>query len=85
MSIVRKHSNKVSGLWRVTLFEKFPKQPNKINGKQLGRSKKKVLPLAVAAETMPLDLAVTSRPKPGPSTGLGAVVQCIFRNMFSMV
>ena len=36
------------------------------------------MPLAVAAETMPLELAVTSRPRPGPSTGLVAGVQRIF-------
>ena len=37
------------------------------------------LPLAVAAETMPLELAVTSRPRAGPSTGLVPGVQRIFQ------
>ena len=59
------------------LFRKFPRKLNKISGKLLGRNKKKVLPLAVAAEKMPLELAAASRPR--PSTGLDAGVQCIFQ------
>ena len=66
------------------LFRKFPPKSNKIKEKLVGRIKKKVLPLAVAAATMPLELAVTSRPRPGPSTGLVARVQA-FRNMLNMV
>ena len=73
------------GPWGVSLFRKCSKKSNKINGKLLGRVKKKVLPLAVAAETMPLELAVTSRPRPGPSTGLVAGVHHIFRHVFNMV
>ena len=41
----------------VILFRKFPRKLNTISGKLLGRNKKKALPLAVAAETMPLELA----------------------------
>ena len=37
-----------------------------------------MLPLAVAAETMPLDLAVTGRPGPRQSAGLVAGVQRMF-------
>ena len=63
----------------MSLFRKCSKKSKKINGKLLGRVKKKVLPLAVAAETMPLELAATSRPRAGPSTSLVAGVQCIFQ------
>ena len=58
---------------------KFPRKLNKFIRKLLGIDKKKVLPLAVAAEIMPLELAVRSRPRPGPSTGLVAVVPRIFQ------
>ena len=59
------------------LFRKFPRKLNNISGKLLGRNKKIVLPLAVAAEKMPLELAAASRPR--PSTGLDAGVQCNFQ------
>ena len=65
------------------LSRKFPRKFDKISGKLLGRNKKKVLPLSVAAETMPLELAVTSRPRPGPSTGLVPAVECIFQKICS--
>ena len=65
----------------VILFRKFPRKLNTISGTLLGRNKRTVLSLAVAAETMPLELAVTSRPRPGPSTGLVAGVQRIFSEM----
>ena len=66
------------GLWGGEFIQEVPQQVNKIRGTLLDRIKQKVLPLAVAAETMPLELAVTSRPRPGPSTGLVAGVQRIF-------
>ena len=73
------------GLWGVILLRKFPRKLNKSSGKLLDRNKKRILPLAVAAETMPLELAVTSRPRPGPSTGLVAGVQRIFQKYVYMV
>ena len=66
------------------LFEKFPRNVKSNNWKTAGQEQnKKKMPLAVAAEKMPLELAAASRPR--PSTGLDAGVQCIFRNMFNMV
>ena len=49
LSIFRKHSNKMRGLWGVILFRKFPNTSNTISGKLLDRSKKS-LPLELAAE-----------------------------------
>ena len=58
------------------LFEKFLKKSEQNTG-NCWTGAKKVLPLAVAAEKMPLELAAASRPR--PSTGLDAGVQCIFQ------
>ena len=68
------------GIWRVVLLghSKTYQITSKETAVEILRKMKKVLPLAVAAETMPLKLDVTGRPRPEPSTGLVAGVQRIF-------